>query len=130
MCHLTVLVSQPLGGESLCDGDIVDFLCCAPFAMMWGVFGKVQHPHLGTNPHYETRSSPPLFHCTSSSSYNLGPVARHLNAASTYNNITSTRDKHRYCCVPFMCLTGCARHPACALPLGWPSSPGLSVPGM
>lgn len=53
MCHLTALVDQPLGEEILCDRDTVQFLSCAPFAMAWGCLGRVQHPHLGTNPHHE-----------------------------------------------------------------------------
>lgn len=44
MCHLRVLVGQPSGGESLCSRDIVDFLCCAPFAMMRGCLGRCNIP--------------------------------------------------------------------------------------
>ena len=54
MRHLTALVGQPLGEETLCDRDTVEFLSCAPFAMVWGCLGRVQLPRLGTNPHYET----------------------------------------------------------------------------
>lgn len=54
MCHLTALAGQPLGEETLCDRGTMAFLSCAPFAMVWGCLGRVQHPRLGTNPRYKT----------------------------------------------------------------------------
>lgn len=43
MCHLTALVGQPLGEETLCDRDTVEFLSGSPSAMVWGCLGRLQH---------------------------------------------------------------------------------------
>uniref|UniRef100_A0A8U8B4S0 Uncharacterized protein n=1 Tax=Geospiza parvula TaxID=87175 RepID=A0A8U8B4S0_GEOPR len=56
-----------------------------------------------------------LFTC----SYNLASLSRHYNTTSTYNNVTITRDKHRYCCLPSEGFSGCAK----LFPLGWPPLP-------
>ena len=83
MCHLTALVGQPLGEEILCDRDTVESLSCAPFAIVWGCLGRVQHPHLGIRPHYETH----LLHLT---------FTVHPAAPTTLDPLpgTSTRPPH------------------------------------
>lgn len=85
---------------------VLHFLCNGA-----GVFGKCATSPFGNKSPLLIIPYPLLFHSVSStSSYNLAPLARHYNAASTYNNITVTWDKHRYCCLPSVFFSGCAKH--------------------